>query len=158
MRLVVAALVAVVAAGCGYHLQGATPLSPRMRLGYLDAPDRYSDFYQAMEQSWEASGGRLEAAATAASTILKVSRDQSGERVLSVSASNRPGEFEVYYTVEYSVVIAGKEVLPTQLLTLTRTYSYDEAAVLAKEHEQQNLRETLARELAGLVMRRLAAL
>ena len=30
----------------------------------LDAPDRYTDFYQAIEQSWSASGGRLEDAAT----------------------------------------------------------------------------------------------
>jgi hypothetical protein len=37
-------------------------------------------------------------------------------------------------------------------------YSYDETAVLAKQREQAILREALARDLAGMVVRRLAAL
>jgi outer membrane lipopolysaccharide assembly protein LptE/RlpB len=41
---------------------------------------------------------------------------------------------------------------------VTRDYSYDEAAVLAKQREQAVLREALARDLAGLVLRRLASL
>ena len=51
-----------------------------------------------------------------------------------------------------------REPLPPQVLTLSRDYSFDETAVLAKEHEQEMIRAALARELAGLVMRRLTAL
>jgi LPS-assembly lipoprotein len=90
--------------------------------------------------------------------VLRLRRDESGQRVLSVSATNKPQEYEVYYTVEYSVDVGGKEVLPAQQLTLTRSYSYDETAVLAKEREERNIRESLAQELAALVMRRVAAL
>jgi outer membrane lipopolysaccharide assembly protein LptE/RlpB len=41
---------------------------------------------------------------------------------------------------------------------LTRDYGYDEAAVLAKEHEEESLRVALAEEIADLIMRRLGAL
>lgn len=149
---------ALLLAACGFHLQGAAELSPRMRVGHLDAPDPYSDFYQAMEDSWQSSGGQLAASTTEASAVLHVRRDESGQRVLSVSARNTPREYEVYYTIEYSVSVAGQQVLPPQALTLTRTYSYDETQVLAKEREERLLREAMARELAALVMRRLATL
>ena len=159
MRAVILlALAGVLLAGCGLHLRGAADLSPQLRLGYLDAPDRYTDFYAAMAQSWESAGGRLTGAAGDATAVLRLRRDESGQRVLSVSAGNKPREYEVYYTVEYSVDVGGKEALPVQQLTLTRTYSYDETAVLAKEREERNIRESMARELASLVMRRLAAL
>lgn len=151
-------LAGLVLAGCGLHLRGAAELSPQLRLGYLDAPDRYTDFYEAMTQSWESAGGRLAGKAGEATAVLKLRRDESGQRVLSVSATNKPQEYEVYYTVEYSVDVGGKEALPVQQLTLTRSYSYDETAVLAKEREERNIRESLAQELAALVMRRVAAL
>jgi outer membrane lipopolysaccharide assembly protein LptE/RlpB len=41
---------------------------------------------------------------------------------------------------------------------LTRDYGYDESAVLAKEHEEEFLRVSLAGEIADLILRRLAAL
>jgi LPS-assembly lipoprotein len=67
-------------------------------------------------------------------------------------------EYEVFYTVEYSVTSGGTELIPRQKLELTRDYSYDTTAVLAKEREQAVLREALAQDLAGLVLRRLASL
>ena len=64
----------------------------------------------------------------------------------------------MFYAVEYSVSTSAEELIPTQKLELTRDYSYDSTAVLAKEREQAILREALARDLAGLVVRRLGSL
>ncbi len=64
----------------------------------------------------------------------------------------------MYYIVEYSVEGVSGELLELQMLERKRDYSYDETALLAKQREQAVLREALARELAGLVLRRLAAL
>ena len=52
----------------------------------------------------------------------------------------------------------GQELLPRQELTLTRSLSYDETALLAKEQEQEQVRAALARDLAALITRRLAVL
>lgn len=78
--------------------------------------------------------------------------------MLSVSAANTPREYEVYYAVEYAVVADGKELLPPQELELTRNYSFDEARLLAKEEEEEILRAEIARDLAGIVMRRISSL
>jgi outer membrane lipopolysaccharide assembly protein LptE/RlpB len=64
----------------------------------------------------------------------------------------------VFYTVEYTVTSGGAEVIAAQPLEVTRDYSYDTTAVLAKQREQAILREALAQDLASLVLRRLASL
>ena len=101
---------------------------------------------------------RTYSAGESASAIVHIHRDETGRSILTISARNTPEEYEVFYTVEYSVSAAGAEILPRQKLTLSRDYAYDDSLVLAKQHEEQDIRESLARDLAALVARRLAAL
>jgi LPS-assembly lipoprotein len=157
LRAAVAAMTLALA-GCGFQLRGSADLSPRMAAPYLEVPDRYSPFNAALEQALRSSGAKLAPAPSGASAVVRIRRDEVGRRVLSVSAQNTPAEYEVYYTVEYSVSADGEELLPPQSLTLTRDYTYDETEVLAKQHEERVIREALARDLAGLVIRRLAVL
>ena len=93
-----------------------------------------------------------------ASAIVRIRADESGQRVLAVSARNTPEEYQVFYMVEYSVSDQNEQLIEPTRVEFTREYSYDETAVLAKQKEQAVLREALARDLAGLVVRRLSAL
>jgi LPS-assembly lipoprotein len=153
---VVAMLVAT--AGCGFHLRGHAPLPAAMARPWVDAADRYSPLHAALVARLEAAGAELAPDASTATAVIRVHVDRTGRELLSVAADNRPGEYEVYYTAEYSVTAAGRELLPRQQVTLTRDYGYDEATVLAKEHEEQSLREALADEIAALMLRRFSAL
>jgi LPS-assembly lipoprotein len=157
-RTWLAALLALALAGCGFHLQGVSRLPNTLDRPYLDTLDRYTDFYQSLTEALDVSGSRPVYTSAQATAVVEVLRDESGQRVLSVSAENRPTDYEVFYTVEYRVRAGDRELLPKQRLTLTREYSFDERALLAKQQEQELLRAALARDLAGLVMRRLAAL
>jgi LPS-assembly lipoprotein len=149
---------ALAVSSCGWRLQGIQRLPPAMSITYVDAADPYSDFNRALRESLKAAGAELVEDSKQARAIIRVRRDESGQRVLSVSARNRPEEYEVFYIVEYSVEGVGGELLEVQMLERKRDYSYDEAALLAKQREQEILTDALARELAGLVLRRLAAL
>jgi LPS-assembly lipoprotein len=90
--------------------------------------------------------------------VVRVRSDRTGRRVLSVSARNTPEEFEVFYVVDYSIDRGGQEVVPSQVLELTRSFSFDEADLLAKDREEDILREAMARDIAGLIVRRLGSL
>jgi LPS-assembly lipoprotein len=149
---------ALLLSGCGWRLQGTTRLPEIMSVTYVDTTDRYTDFNRVLRESLEASGARVAGDRSQATAIVRIRKDESGQRVLSVSARNTPEEYEVFYTVEYSVESPTGELISPQKLELTRDYSYDETAVLAKQREQGVLREALARDLAGLVIRRLASL
>jgi LPS-assembly lipoprotein len=157
-RVVGLLCVAAVLGACGWRLQGTARLSPSMSVIYVDAEDRYTDFNRALRDRLRASGAKVTERRAEATAVVRVIKDQSGQRVLSVSARNTPEEYEVFYTVEYSVAAAGTELIAPQPLELTRDYSYDTTAVLAKQREQGILREALAQDLAALVLRRLASL
>ncbi|MBS1200172.1 MAG: hypothetical protein H6R27_850 [Proteobacteria bacterium] len=145
-------------AGCGFHLRGDVRLSARMSEPWVEASDRYTPFYDELTTTLGSAGATLAAGRDAATAVIHVHEDDTGRNVLTISARNTPQEYEVFYTVEYSVSAGGQEILPRQKLTLTRVYAYDDTAVLAKQHEESDIRQALARELAGLVAVRLAAL
>lgn len=152
-------LAAVLLAGCGFHLQGRTPLPAVVRQPYVEAPDRQSDFVQYLRHALLSNGAQLTPEKDRASVVVSVLRDNVARRVLSVSATNQPNQYEVTYTVGFSVSApGGKELLPPQEVSATRTYSFDERLLLAKNHEEEILRQDMARDLADMVMRRLASL
>ena len=160
-RLLVALAMSVLSA-CGWRLQGTARLPEIMAVTYLDSADRYSDFNRALSESLASSGARMTSNRNEATAVVRIRKDESGQRMLPVSARNTLEEYEVFYTVEYSVDGRNGELIPLQTLELTRDYSYDKtAAQLAVEHAahaQAVLREALARDLAGLVIRRVASL
>ena len=152
-------LAAVLLTGCGFHLQGHTALPAVVRQPFVEAPDRQSDFVQYLRHALLSNGAQLTPERDKASAVVSILRDNVARRVLSVSATNQPNQYEVTYTVGFSVSAAGgKELLPPQEVSATRSYSFDETLLLAKNHEEQILRQDMARDLADMVMRRLASL
>jgi LPS-assembly lipoprotein len=145
-------------AACGFHLQGRTALSSTLTNTYIQATDQQSDFVQNLRKALLTSGARLATSSDGASSTVLISTDEVKRDILSVSARNTPREYEVVYTVRFSVSANGKELLPEQEVSLSRDYSFDETVLLAKEHEESILRDSLARDLADIVMRRLASL
>ena len=64
----------------------------------------------------------------------------------------------VFYTATYRVKAGGAVLLTPQNVTRTRIYTWNEIEVLAKDHEETLLRGALAREIAGVIARRLATI
>ena len=144
--------------GCGFHLQGRTPLPQSMRSAYVQATDQQSDFVQSLHKALLRSGAQPPDRKDNASAVVNILKDEVTRRVLSVSAFNRPNEYEVTYTVRFAVSEADKELLPAQEISATRSYSFDERLLLAKEHEEEILRQAMAHDLAEIVMRQLSSL
>jgi LPS-assembly lipoprotein len=149
-------LLALVA--CGFHLQGRQPLPDAFAHTYIDTRDEQTDFVQDLRKALLASGVKVIRTQGAAGASIQVHDDELTERVLSVSARNIPTEYELTYKVRFSVTSAGNSLIDNEEISATRDFSFDETQLLAKEREQEILREALARDLVALVMRRLAAL
>jgi LPS-assembly lipoprotein len=152
------ALVAILLSACGFHLQGSAELPVEVRRVYVATADELTPLAVELREALSRNGATLAPAASAADAVVRVSRDRTGRRVLSVSARNTPEEFEVFYAVDYSIDRGGQEVVPSQTLELTRSFSFDEADLLAKDREENILREAMARDIAGLIVRRLGSL
>jgi LPS-assembly lipoprotein len=145
-------------AACGFHLQGHTPLPAAVKTPYLETQDRQSAFVASLRHALLSNGAQLANARDQSSAVVQIIKENYKKRVLSVSATNQPNEYEITYTITFAVTAGDKELLPQQDIAATRTYSFDERLLLAKGHEEDLLRADMARDLADRVMRRLASL
>ena len=127
-RLIRPALLLLPIAGltaCGFHLQGAFTAPTGMERTYIAASDQYSLFLREFEAQLRSAGVELTDSAADATATFTISFDDTSQRVLSVSARNVPTEYEVYYTLIYSLDAGETNLMPQQTLTLTRDYTYD---------------------------------
>jgi LPS-assembly lipoprotein len=145
-------------AGCGFQLQGTLTVPPQMERTYISAPDRHSGFYRDLRAAFEAAGVNVVDNGADATATFRIAYDETDQRVLSVSARNVPTEYEVYYTIEYSLESDQQNLLETQVLTLTRDYTYDSTLVLGKGQEEELLREAIIDDLVRIVLKQISAL
>jgi LPS-assembly lipoprotein len=129
-----------------------------MERTYIAAQDRHSLFYRELRRQLREAGVQLADIPDDATATLTISVDETNQRVLSVSTRNVPTEYEVYYSIEYSVDSGDTNLLRRQFITLTRDYTYDETLVLGKAHEEQLLREAIVEDLVRIVFKQLGTL
>ena len=113
-------LVAAVSAACGFQLQGAFEAPAGMQKIYISTVEQYSLFRRAFEDKLLAAGVELTEFPGDTTAIFTISFDETAQRVLSVSARNVPTEYEVFYSIAYSLDMGTTNLLPQQDLTLTR--------------------------------------
>ncbi len=145
-------------AGCGFHLQGVATTAAEMQRTYISTADEFSLFYRELRRNLQAAGVEVLDAPTDATATLTILYDYTDQRVLSVSARNEPTEFEVFYSVRYTVTSGEKSLLEPQELTLTRDYTYDATLVLGKAKEEQLMRDAIVGDLVRIVMKQISAI
>jgi len=146
-------LVILAASGCGFQLEGSGRLPVSVATTYLDTQKPYTEFYDSLRDALVARGAELVDSRQEAGAILRILEDSSGQRILSVSARNTPQEYEIFYTITFSLEAEGTSLIETESLVVTRSYTYDETQVLGKGAEEQVLRQSLAQDLARQVLR-----
>lgn len=157
-RILAASLVALLA-GCGFRLEGHTPLPKPLALSYVEAKDPQSEYVQGLRKALLAAGAQLVQDSSRASAVVHVLEDTNpAPRVLAVSSADLPIEYQITYTVRVSVTADGKDLLAPQEITVRRDYTFDQYVLLAKDNEEAILRAALARDLVDITMRRLSRL
>ncbi|MGH8143498.1 MAG: LPS assembly lipoprotein LptE [Steroidobacteraceae bacterium] len=150
---------ALLLSGCGFHLEGSYPLPRSLAVVHIDAVDTQSDFYFGLRKDLLAAGTHIDQSAQDKSVaVIHVLGDNIKDAILSVSTKNIPIEYELTYTVRFSVDAMGKQLIAPEERTQVRDYYYSESEQLAKQREQAVLTDAMAQELAAVVMRRLSSL
>lgn len=144
--------------GCGFQMRGAGSIPVEMARTYIDTADRHSLFYRRVRSGFRNAGIHVVDSPKNASAIFFIASDQTGQRVLSVSARNVPTEFEVYYSISYRLSAGESVLLPLRTQTLIRDYTWDETLVLGKEKEENLLREAIVDDLLRIILIQLSGL
>lgn len=157
-RLSAVVLMMTIITGCGFRLQGNTPLPFDTLL--VSIPDN------------TAFGADIRRAIRAASPSTKLINDPSqpyqaslqqiGEsrtaREISLNAQGRVEEYELTLTYTFRLVAANSEViLPDTTMVVQRNMPFDDRVVQAKEGEQATLFKQMQTSLVSRIMRRISA-
>jgi len=145
-------------AACGFQLQGVFTPPQGMEPTYIATADQNSLFYREFAEKMQAAGVKLTESEEDSAASFTIFGDLTGQRVLSVSARNVPTEYEVFYTITYSLDSGANALMPQQTLTLTRDYTYDSTLVLGKAREEELLRDAIVDDLVRIVMKQISTL
>jgi LPS-assembly lipoprotein len=151
-------VVAGLLSACGFQVRGATDVPASMERTYISTTDRHSGFYQGLIRELRNSGVKLVGSPADATAIFTIKTDITGQRVLAVSARNVPREYEVYYTITYSLTSGEQTLIDSRTQTQVQAYTWDETKVLGKSLEEQELRNAIVDDLVRITMIQLTSL
>lgn len=161
MRIALAALLATLLAGCGFHLAGSRPLPEPLKSAYIEvvAPYRVSEppLEVSLRNLLQRRGGHVRNSAAGAGAVIKLSDLNESRLVLSIGTDGKVLEFQLVTSVTYQVNAGDKVLMPPDTLSLSRSYSFNAEQVLAKDAEEARLREYIQSELAELLLLRMEA-
>lgn len=166
-------LMAILLAGCGFKMQGVTPMPFDSLL--ITIPQN-SQFGADVRRSIRAAspntvivepGAAKPAAPGEKPTIdpksiaqarLEQVAEVRNSRIIALNAQGKPEEFELTLAFTFRLVNAKNQIiLPDTTLTAARAMPFDERVVQAKEGEAATLYRDMQRSLVARMMRRLTA-
>lgn len=158
MKFLCAGILVSLLAGCGFHLVGNRPLPEALSSVYIDviAPYRVSEppVETSLRNLLLRRGGKVHGRADEAIAVIRLSDLVESRSVLSLGPDGKALEFQLTSSVRYQMSRDGKPLLPPDILSVSRDYSFNAQQVLAKEAEEARLREFIQNELAELLMLR----
>lgn len=140
-------------ASCGFQLRGSESL-PAERLPLYIAAAKEDALVRTLRRQMDLRDIVQTNSGSKARTRLTLHDNKNGQRILSVAATDGPEEYEVYYTVVFSVSVDGKTLLDRKTIAMTRDYTYNKNDILGKRHEYEALRNALTEEMASALLRR----
>ncbi len=159
-HLTLALLILALLAGCGFQLRKAPDSLdglPQPLLISGAAP--YSGLGGELRRQLRATGVSLTTEPAQAAATLRISQYRSASRLLSLDARNRAAESELEESLHFDLRGRdGHELLPERTLRELRTLLSNADQVLARQHEEDRVREEMRRQLVRRLLRRLAAL
>ncbi len=158
-RRVLWSFVATIAlSGCGFHLQGDSPLPPDIGAMGVTYSSRYRvgdpPLVTTLRQRLRERGLLGAAGASAQLYIHSIDNQQ---RVLSVSPIDGDvAEYALTTQVVFDYRVNDAPRMANQTLSVTRDYSFNDTQRLATESERRDLLTAMQKELAHLVLLRIA--
>ncbi|HEV7912667.1 MAG TPA: LPS assembly lipoprotein LptE [Albitalea sp.] len=148
---------AALLAGCGFELRRAPELP--FRTIALTGFDARSPLAEELRMNINASKSTVVVDATSqAQVVLEALSDARERSVVGSTAAGQVRELQLRTRLQFRLRnAAGRELIESTELVLSRDMSYSESLALAKEQEETLLFRTMQSDIVSQVLRRLAA-
>ncbi len=142
----------------GFHLRGhgGQPITLAFQSVYLKTAGE-TPFVTDLRKAFVSNKVTVNPNADEATITLEVVSESSGKQILSLSSAGKVLEFQLHYRVTLQAFDKQLTVwLPKEEISLTRTLTYDDTQVLAKEQEEALLFKDMRSDAVAQAMRRLS--
>jgi len=149
---------------CGFKLRGSQALPQSITQVLINAPLQYAPLSRALQKRlpvYQLQGLInpdlvLDEKSLQQTVVLVLQPEQFERRLLSVFTSGQVAEYELVYTINYSVTFP--DALPIEnTLTVSREYQDDPDQILAKSRELNLVLNELRNESADRIIRLLSS-
>jgi len=144
-------------AGCGFHLRGDVEMPPEARQLIVEDLPVGSEIAPVLELQLRRSGIKPLKDPQEAKLILAILGESYKRRVATVSSAGQVQEYELDYTVKYSIknVDDIQASLMNQSITVTRDLRFNVTEVLGKSTEEARLKQDMIVAAVEQILRRL---
>ena len=160
MKKLIIVVLAALLAGCGFHLRNALTLPPEIGAVRVVSPDPYSPLAESLGQALTRAGvaAPVDPTATEGVATLEIISERWGDSPIALDNLGRAQEFSLRYATEFALRGAdGQDVVPQQMIELSRDYVAPAADAIGKASERELLSRELRREMNAAILRRIGA-
>lgn len=158
-RLLVVLVLTASLAACGFQLRGTGGWPAELDPVEIRGLQPRDSLYQELARGLRASGIEIvDERPEERGATLEIRSVDDSRRALSVSDQARVSEYELTRSMRVRLRPADGEATDLDTLRASRTYVYDETAVLSRSEREEDLRATMNRDLVALLQRRVRAL
>jgi len=159
LRRLVPITLAVLLAGCGFHLRKEAQMPASMKKVHIQIGDANSPLAKDLAKALPRSGTEIVEDVGPDVAVMNFSANAFSTDVLSVGGNARASEYSLRYHVEFEVQdAAGTSLLPKQTIELSREFTFDASQALGVAAETDLLTQELERDMVQTILRRLEAL
>ncbi len=158
VRLPLLVLVALALSACGFHLRNALALPSDLGPVRVSSPDPYSPLAQSLSQALGRAGATPAVDGSTEAAVLQIVSERWANSPLSVDQAGRAQEYSLRYAVIFRLRRAdGTDLVPQQVIELSRDYISVPTNSSGTEGEQEILGRELRRDMVSSILLRIDA-
>jgi LPS-assembly lipoprotein len=142
-------------AGCGFQLRGSYELP--YKSVHIAAPGT-SLVASNLRRDLTNNAIKIAPESKSAEAQITITNERRDRQILSLSGAGRVREYQLRFWVNYQVTdAAGRVLIPTSEIQLTRILTYDDRQIIAKQQEEALLYSDMEKDAVGQILRRMLA-
>jgi LPS-assembly lipoprotein len=146
----------VLLTSCGFKLRGMLDIPAWFNDVAIINNGTHRDLQVILKDQLQSYNIRISSEVKGSSYLLLLEKDNLQEQITSISASTTPRQYELIYTVYYSLTkTAGQPLIPLSQVSVTRQFTVNNDRILSSNAEEGMIANEMRRDAAMQIMNRI---